>query len=186
MEVWLAGGQRQALHVHEYSKSIHGELVVEPLYLDSPYQGNLCIRDAISGPKLYFKLCPQVKTGVANFLTKLVAPPAVIQAAIPDMIKNTPESFFIDAMEVFEKSASMCYSRLKDVPGLTPVLPDGAMYMMVRISRAPSSKSAVEPSLSGLSHTKETWCINDAISGLLCYYVHHLYKKETCGLLCPQ
>ena len=73
----------------------------------------------------------QVKSGVKNFLTKLVAPPAVIQAAIPDIFKNTPDSFFTDTMEVFEKSASMCYSRLKDVPGLTPVLPDGAMYMMV-------------------------------------------------------
>ena len=67
-----------------------------------------------------------------NFLTKLVAPASVIQAAIPDMFKNVPDSFFTDTMEVFERSASMCHSKLKDVPGLTPVLPHGAMYMMVK------------------------------------------------------
>ncbi len=78
-----------------------------------------------------FCLGEQVKPGIKNLLTKLVAPAAVIQAAIPDIFKNTSDSFFTDTMEIFEKSASMCYSRLKEVPGLTPVIPEGAMYMMV-------------------------------------------------------
>lgn len=73
-----------------------------------------------------------MRRGIQNLLTKLVAPASLIQAAIPDMFKNTPESFFIETMEVFEKNASLCYSKLKDVPGLQPVMPEGALYMMVR------------------------------------------------------
>lgn len=75
----------------------------------------------------------QVKLGVANLLTKLVAPASVIQAAIPGMFENTPDHFFSDAMEVFEKNASLCYAKLKDIPGLSPVMPEGAMYIMVSV-----------------------------------------------------
>lgn len=73
----------------------------------------------------------QVKPGIANLLTKLIAPAAVIQGAIPDMFKNTPDHFLRDTMQVFEENASLCYGKLKDVPGLAPVMPEGAMYMMV-------------------------------------------------------
>ena len=76
--------------------------------------------------------CAQVKLGVSNLMTKLVAPASLVQAAIPDMIKNTPDSFFTKTMEVFENNASLCYSKLKGIPGLKPVMPEGALYMMVR------------------------------------------------------
>lgn len=66
-------------------------------------------------------------------MTKLVAPATVIQAALPDMFNNIPEQFYTDTMELFERNASLCYSKLKAVPGLKPVMPEGAMYMMVRI-----------------------------------------------------
>ena len=74
-----------------------------------------------------------MRLGIANFMTKLVAPPAIIQAAIPDMFNNVPQQYYADNMEVFEKNASLCYSKLKEVPGLKPVMPEGAMYMMVRV-----------------------------------------------------
>jgi tyrosine aminotransferase len=66
-------------------------------------------------------------------MTKLVAPASLIQAAIPDMLKNTPDSFFRETMEVFENNAILCYSKLKDVVGLKPVMPEGALYMMVSV-----------------------------------------------------
>lgn len=49
------------------------------------------------------------------------------------MFENTPDHFFSDAMEVFEKNASLCYAKLKDIPGLSPVMPEGAMYIMVSV-----------------------------------------------------
>ncbi len=72
-----------------------------------------------------------MKLGIGNMFTKIVTPASIIQAAIPDMFKNTPESFFTDTMEVFEKNALLCYSKLTDVPGLQPVMPEGALCIMV-------------------------------------------------------
>ena len=62
---------------------------------------------------------------------KLIAPATVIQAAVPGMLRNVPDSFHSDTMETFENNAKLCYSKLKDTPGITPVMPAGAMYMMV-------------------------------------------------------
>lgn len=74
-----------------------------------------------------------MKLGIANLQTKLLAPATIIQAALPDMFANIPEQFFTDTMDVFEQNANLCYAKLKEVPGLTPVCPEGAMYMMVSL-----------------------------------------------------
>ena len=65
-------------------------------------------------------------------MMKLVIPPTVVQAAIPAMFKNVPDSFFLDTMRFFEENAKLCYEGLKDVPGLTPLRPAGALYIVVR------------------------------------------------------
>lgn len=62
---------------------------------------------------------------------KVVVPCTMTQAAIPDVFKNVPDSFIRQTMEVFESNANICYSTLKDVPGLNPIRPAGAMYIMV-------------------------------------------------------
>ena len=65
--------------------------------------------------------------------TKLISPSVLIQAALPDTFKNVPESFYSETMEVFENNAKACFSELSKVPGLTPIMPDGAMYIMVSL-----------------------------------------------------
>jgi tyrosine aminotransferase len=60
---------------------------------------------------------------------------AIIQAAIPAIFKNIPDSFFARTMEVFENNAKTCYSILSKLPGLHPVIPAGSMFIMVRISK---------------------------------------------------
>lgn len=66
-------------------------------------------------------------------LTKVLAPSTLLQAAIPDVIKNVPDSHVAETMAVFESNSSACYSRLKDVPGLHPIRATGSMYIMVRL-----------------------------------------------------
>ena len=63
--------------------------------------------------------------------TKNQGPCAAVQAAIPDIFKNVPESFFRQTIAVFEGNAHACYDRLNGTPGLNPIMPSGAMYMMV-------------------------------------------------------
>ncbi len=76
-----------------------------------------------------------MRAAITNLMMKLVAPPTVVQAAIPGIYRNVPESFYIDTMKFFEENARLCFEGLKDVPGLTPLMPKGAMYIMVSISQ---------------------------------------------------
>ena len=46
-------------------------------------------------------------------------------------VQNTPDSFYDKVMGNLASSAELCYGKLKDCHGLTPVMPKGAMYMMV-------------------------------------------------------
>ena len=73
----------------------------------------------------------QVRLGLQQLATRLQNPAAVIQAAIPAILKTVPESFHAQTMEVFETNAKTCYSTLSKVPGLKPVMPAGSMFIMV-------------------------------------------------------
>ena len=75
----------------------------------------------------------QIKPGLRRMATKNQGPCGAVQAAIPDIFKNVPESFFHETIEVFEENAHICYDRLSLVPGLNPIMPSGAMFMMVRV-----------------------------------------------------
>lgn len=47
------------------------------------------------------------------------------------MLKNTPVEFFEGIREILSKNAKIAYDILYSTPGLFPVRPKGAMYMMV-------------------------------------------------------
>ena len=64
---------------------------------------------------------------------RLLNPASIVQAAIPSIFKNVPKSFLSETMEVFESNAKTSYSIFSKVPGLEPVMPAGAMYIMVRV-----------------------------------------------------
>lgn len=64
---------------------------------------------------------------------KLLGPCTLIQAALPDIFKNVPQSFYDGTMATVEANARCCMEGLQGVPGLKPVMPAGATYMMVVI-----------------------------------------------------
>lgn len=63
---------------------------------------------------------------------RLLNPATVVQAAIPSIFTNVPQSFLSETMEVFENNAKTSYFVFSSMPGLKPVMPAGAMYLMVR------------------------------------------------------
>eukprot|EP00795_Rhopilema_esculentum_P001117 gene1117-15457_t len=75
-------------------------------------------------------LLKMVRSGLADSATKILGPCAIIQGALPSILANTPKSFFDETMRYIEKNAEICYLNLSMVPGLKPVKPRGAMYMM--------------------------------------------------------
>ena len=62
---------------------------------------------------------------------KLLGPCTLTQAALPYIFENVPQSYHQRSMDIFERNATICYQMLEDVPGISPIMPAGAMYMMV-------------------------------------------------------
>lgn len=55
-----------------------------------------------------------------------------MQAALPDILRETPKSFYAETLEFIESNAQLFFKKISAIPGLKPVMPQGAMYMMVR------------------------------------------------------
>ena len=54
-----------------------------------------------------------------------------MQGAIPDILSKTPETWHQEQNSKLEEAADMFYEGIMRAPGLVPIMPDGAMYMMV-------------------------------------------------------
>ncbi|CAN1851590.1 Nicotianamine aminotransferase 1 [Linum perenne] len=56
------------------------------------------------------------------------------QAAVPEILKNTKDSFFERINVLLREAVDLCYERLQDVPCITcPKKPEGAMFAMVKL-----------------------------------------------------
>ena len=64
----------------------------------------------------------------------------MVQGALPAILKKTPKSFYNDTLDTIEANAKIAFEKLSQVPGLRPVMPSGAMYMMVGIDQSGFSK----------------------------------------------
>ncbi|KAF7038298.1 hypothetical protein CFC21_048497 [Triticum aestivum] len=63
-----------------------------------------------------------------------VDPVTFVQGAIPQIIANTDEAFFENAMNVMREAAEICYQKLNDIDCITcPHKPEGSMVVMVKL-----------------------------------------------------
>ncbi|XP_023758254.1 nicotianamine aminotransferase 1 [Lactuca sativa] len=79
------------------------------------------------------------KTGISSSIKSCLEltadPPTVIQAAVPHIMENTPESFFLNINKLLKEAADLFYERLKEIPLLEcPHKPEGSMFAMVKIN----------------------------------------------------
>eukprot|EP00095_Tigriopus_kingsejongensis_P009478 maker-scaffold322_size207131-snap-gene-1.15 protein:Tk09478 transcript:maker-scaffold322_size207131-snap-gene-1.15-mRNA-1 annotation:"tyrosine aminotransferase" len=79
---------------------------------------------------------PEVRKGLQCLSQRIIGSNTLVQGALPAILKNTPKSFFDDTINIIESNAKIAYSKLVKIPGLKPVMPSGAMYMMVGIERS--------------------------------------------------
>ncbi|BGO89069.1 hypothetical protein NBRC10512_007259 [Rhodotorula toruloides] len=57
-------------------------------------------------------------------------PNSTMQRALPSILANTPESFYVNTMVELERVGKALFDRLARIPGLKPCLPQGAMYLI--------------------------------------------------------
>merc|ERR1712123_567473 len=82
----------------------------------------------------------EVRKGLMCMSQRIIGANTLVQGALPTILKSTPKSFFDNTISVIKKNADLAFKKLRGVPGLMPVMPQGAMYMMVRVdmSRFPT------------------------------------------------
>lgn len=72
-----------------------------------------------------------MRAGLVRLSQRLLGPNSIVQAALPEILSATPQHFFDETVQYVEENARNFYNRISRVPGLRPVEPQGAMYMMV-------------------------------------------------------
>ncbi|CAK1550029.1 unnamed protein product [Leptosia nina] len=84
-----------------------------------------------------------IRNGLNNLASRILGPSALVQRALPSILKYTPQSFFDEVILFIESQAKLAYEELRRAPGLRPIMPQGAMYMMIGIKMAlfPSIKN---------------------------------------------
>ena len=55
-----------------------------------------------------------------------------MQALVPACLKETPQEYYDSVLGLLKKNANYCLKRATAIPALTPVKPQGAMYMMAK------------------------------------------------------
>lgn len=74
-----------------------------------------------------FGVLSEIKKGIVALSQKIVGPCALVQGALPRILKETPQSYFDNIKDVISVNANIVYSILSRVPGLKPLRPQGAM-----------------------------------------------------------
>jgi len=74
---------------------------------------------------------PQIYKGLLALSQRIMGSNTLIQGALPAILTKTPAHFFEDTVAIVENNAKIAYGVLSKTPGLKPVMPAGAMYMMV-------------------------------------------------------
>lgn len=55
------------------------------------------------------------------------------QGAVPQILGDTKEDFFLEKIKTLKLTADICYSKIKDIPCIIcPSKPEGSMFVMVR------------------------------------------------------
>ncbi|XP_062501524.1 tyrosine aminotransferase-like [Corticium candelabrum] len=80
-------------------------------------------------------LSSEVRESLVRMCQVILGPCAVIQGAVPKILKETPTEFFQAINRKLGENAILVFDRLSKVPGLTPIMPRGSMYTLVGIDQ---------------------------------------------------
>ncbi|XP_034031568.1 tyrosine aminotransferase [Thalassophryne amazonica] len=89
---------------------------------------------------------PEIRQGLLKLSQRILGACTIVQGALESILKNTPKSFYDKTISFIRSNSEICFSELSTVPGLKPVMPSGAMYLMVGIDmdHFPSFKDDVD------------------------------------------
>uniref|UniRef100_A0A224XK34 Tyrosine aminotransferase n=1 Tax=Panstrongylus lignarius TaxID=156445 RepID=A0A224XK34_9HEMI len=75
----------------------------------------------------------EVKKGLQVLSQRIIGGNTIVQGAIPKILSDTPQEFYQSTIDLIERQAEIAYTLISEIDGLQPIMPQGAMYMMVKI-----------------------------------------------------
>ncbi|OWA51428.1 Tyrosine aminotransferase [Hypsibius exemplaris] len=75
----------------------------------------------------------EIRPGLISLSQRILGPNALVQGAIPTILSTVPRSFFDGIIATVHANAKASFDIMSGIPGLSPIMPAGAMYMMTRI-----------------------------------------------------
>uniref|UniRef100_A0A3P9IT29 Tyrosine aminotransferase n=1 Tax=Oryzias latipes TaxID=8090 RepID=A0A3P9IT29_ORYLA len=75
----------------------------------------------------------KIRQGLVKLSQRILGACTIVQGALEGILNNTPQSFYNNTISFLKSNSEICYNQLSLVPGLNPVMPSGAMYLMVGI-----------------------------------------------------
>ncbi|KAE8608556.1 hypothetical protein XENTR_v10011532 [Xenopus tropicalis] len=75
----------------------------------------------------------EIREGLVRLSQRILGPCSIVQGALEHIMNKTPQEFYDNTISFTKSNADLCYTTLSSVPGLCPVRPAGAMYLMVGI-----------------------------------------------------
>uniref|UniRef100_A0A8C6UXV5 Tyrosine aminotransferase n=1 Tax=Neogobius melanostomus TaxID=47308 RepID=A0A8C6UXV5_9GOBI len=75
----------------------------------------------------------EIRQGLVKLSQRILGACTIVQGALESILNNTPQSFYSRTISFLKSNSEICFNKLSTVPGLNPVMPSGAMYLMVGI-----------------------------------------------------
>eukprot|EP01087_Luapelamoeba_hula_P003627 TRINITY_DN1342_c0_g1_i5.p2 TRINITY_DN1342_c0_g1~~TRINITY_DN1342_c0_g1_i5.p2 ORF type:complete len:399 (+),score=43.76 TRINITY_DN1342_c0_g1_i5:1387-2583(+) len=75
----------------------------------------------------------ELKTGMYKLGQLILGANTLVQSAIPEMLEKTPTEFYEETNRMLQTHATYLVDRISKIPGLSIIVPGGAMYVMVRV-----------------------------------------------------
>ncbi|XP_070504602.1 tyrosine aminotransferase-like [Chironomus tepperi] len=74
-----------------------------------------------------------IKEGLLSLAGRNFIPNSTLVKALPGILQNTPQQFFDDNSKTLSIHSLSAFNILKTCPGIVPIMPKGAMYLMAKI-----------------------------------------------------
>lgn len=78
-------------------------------------------------------LSVEVRKGLQSLSQRIIGSSTILQGALNQILTQTPPEFFQATIAQVHNNAQLAYHLLSELPGLRPIMPAGAMYMMVGV-----------------------------------------------------
>ena len=73
-----------------------------------------------------------IRKGLISLTQLTLGANSLIQSAIPELL-SIPESFYQKTLDQLEENANLASKLLSNSPGIHPIFPQGAMYLMLQL-----------------------------------------------------